>query len=120
MHRWFLFATLLVRTEPPARRVLILGLHGVPPFLLWGALLATACAPGAAALVVLAVVLLARGGLLLAAQRRLAGATAHAPLASLLAELLQPWHLLHAQLDRTIFWRSRRYRVRSATDFSPL
>jgi ceramide glucosyltransferase len=120
MHRWFFFATLLVRTEPPAGRIVILGLHGLPPLLLWCAILATVCAPRPVTFAALAGVLLMRSGLLLATQHLLANRRAHAPLASLLAELLQPWHLLHAQLDRTILWRSRRYRVRSANDFSPV
>ncbi|UXI67120.1 hypothetical protein [Tahibacter amnicola] len=33
------------------------------------------------------------------------------PLLSVLAELLQPLHLLHAAVVRRIRWRSRHYRV---------
>ena len=41
MHRWFLFATLLLRGERPAMQALIGILHGIPPLLLWSLL---ACA----------------------------------------------------------------------------
>jgi ceramide glucosyltransferase len=119
MHRWFFFASLLLRGEPPAQRALILALHGLPPVLLWGVFIAAATAPSAKAAVALAGVIAGRAALLIAVQRVITGRARHAPLASILAELLQPLHLLHAQLDRTIHWRTRRYRVRSDTDFFP-
>src|SRR5690606_21421660 len=34
MHRWFLFATLLIRRQTPAMNALIVLLHGLPPLLL--------------------------------------------------------------------------------------
>ncbi|MBL9199480.1 MAG: glycosyltransferase [Opitutaceae bacterium] len=120
MHRWFVFASLLLQGEPPAQRAWLLGLHGLPPVLLWAALVAAALEATPRALGGVAAVVVLRALLLSAAQRLLAGRSRHAPLASLLAELLQPLHLLHAQLDRTIHWRARCYRVRSASAFFPV
>ena len=119
MHRWFVFASLLLRGESPAHRTLLLGLHGLPPLLLWSTLIATALAPSATTLAAFGGLIVGRAVVLITAQCVITGRVRHAPLASLLAELLQPLHLLHAQLDRTIHWRARCYRVRSETDFSP-
>lgn len=117
MHRWFLFATLLLRGEPLRLRVLIALLHGLPPLLLAGLLVGALLQPmGAAGVAALAVLLLRAGGLV-ALQRRLTGRARHRPLASLLAELLQPLHLLHAVCVRRIHWRTRLYDVRSNDDF---
>jgi ceramide glucosyltransferase len=117
MHRWFLFATLLLRGEPPLLRALIALLHGLPPLLLAGLLIAALIQPagpgGAAALAVL----LLRAGSLVGLQRRLTGRARHRPLASVLAELLQPLHLLHATAVRRIRWRTRVYDVRANDDF---
>ena len=119
MHRWFVFASLLLRGEPASHRAAILSLHGLPPLLLWSALIATALAPSTTTLAAFAGLIVGRAMVLIVAQRVITGRARHAPLASLLAELLQPLHLLHAQLDRTIHWRARCYQVRSETDFSP-
>ena len=119
MHRWFVFASLLLRGEPPARRAVLLALHGAPPLLLWGALIAAATAPGATTLAPTAALITVRAGILIGTQRGIAGRARHTPIASLLAELVQPLHFLHAQFSRTIHWRARRYHVRSETDFSP-
>lgn len=111
MHRWMLFATLLLRRQPRRIRLLITLLHGLPPLLLWAMGITLAAWPSeggalgvGAALVLRAIV---PGWL----QARLGVATRQRPLLSLLAELLQPLHLLHAACVRTVRWRSRRYRV---------
>jgi ceramide glucosyltransferase len=109
MHRWFVFALLLLRRQTLAMNLAILVLHGVPPLLLQVLLVACFVDPSAA--LALAGVLLLRAMLLMALQRRITGASRHHLLLSPLAELLQPLHLLHATLVRTIRWRRRRYRV---------
>ena len=115
MHRWFLFATLLLRSERPALQGLIGLLHGLPALLLWGLLVAAVAAPGGLGLVLW--VLLARSALLCGLQWRLTGRIRHRPLVSVLAELLQPLHLLHAMRVRRIRWRTRLYAVRANGDF---
>jgi ceramide glucosyltransferase len=54
---------------------------------------------------------------LIVLQRRLTGRSRHAPVLSLVSELLQPLHMLHALISRRITWRTRRYLVRANDDF---
>ncbi|MGV7166843.1 glycosyltransferase family 2 protein [Xanthomonas citri] len=111
MHRWMLFASILLGRQRLRIRSAIGVLQGLPPVLLLAMLV---CAwvqhTWPAALCVL-IVLLARALLLCGVQWRVTGAVRHRLLLSLCAECLQPLHLLHAALVRTIRWRTRRYRV---------
>jgi ceramide glucosyltransferase len=69
---------------------------------------------------VLAAVLIARGLVLGYVRTQTLGTPSIPGVASLLAELAQPLHALHAALRRTIRWRSRRYHVRANDDFAEL
>ncbi len=120
MHRWFLFALLLLHSQSWALRASILALHGLPPLLLLAALTTAALAWQAVALAAVAALLALRSGLLHTIQRRLTGLQRHAFGLSLLAELLQPVHAVHALLQRRIRWRTRHYRVRANDDFEPV
>jgi ceramide glucosyltransferase len=113
MHRWYLFAWLLMKAQPPALALLIGAVHGSGPILLWAALLTS---PWRA----VAALLLARAVVLPVLQQQVYGRPLHEPLLSIVSELLQPLHLLHALLRRRITWRSRRYEVHSDTDFRPV
>ena len=112
MHRWMLFAHLLMRTQPVSQRLRILVGQGLPSLLPLAAFLAFACGPTWAGAVALAA---GAGAHVLGRrmlQRACAGTAAKAePATSLLVALLLPLHLLHALLDRRIRWRSHRYRV---------
>ncbi len=120
MHRWHVFACLLLRRQPLARRLAIMALQGPPPFLLWALLLAAAVNAGSPlSCAALATVLVARGIVLAELQEHFFGSPLHRPVLSILSELLQPLHLVHALCSRTIRWRTRRYRVRDSDDFSP-
>jgi ceramide glucosyltransferase len=120
MHRWFLFALLLLRRQPLSLRAVIAGLHALPPLLLAALLAVTVLAPGpltaGALLATLALRALGLAGL----QRAVYGRSLHSPLASLASELLQPLHLLHALCWRRIVWRTRRYRVHGEQHFTVL
>jgi len=120
LHRWFLFALLLMQCQKPAVRASIVLLHGLPPLLLWTALIAAVCAMQPAALIAVAALLLLRSLGLCRVQRYFTGAPRHAFAASLLAELLQPLHALQALLQRRIRWRTRHYHVRANDDFEPV
>nr|WP_306673929.1 glycosyltransferase [Tahibacter caeni] len=120
LHRWFLFALLLLQHQPSALRASILLLHGLPPLLLWTTLVAAAVATRPAALVAIAALLALRSVGLRAVQRHFTGATRHRFAPSLIAELLQPLHALHALLQRRIRWRTRHYRVHTNDDFEPV
>jgi ceramide glucosyltransferase len=119
MHRWFLFALLLLREQSAGRTLAIILLHGLPPLLLWAVLLSTMMLdplPLVLPLVALFVLLL-RAATLIAVQRTLTGRIRHSPILSIVSELLQPLHLLHALVSRRIVWRTRRYLVRANDDF---
>jgi ceramide glucosyltransferase len=111
LHRWFLFALLLLRKQTLGLRLGIGLLNGTGPLLLWGLLLSAALAPSWLGLGAVLATLTFRALGLVALQRSIYGRSLHAPLASLASELLQPLHLLHALLRRRIVWRKRRYRV---------
>lgn len=111
MHRWMLFALLLLRRQRPAVKLAIGALHGLPPWLLIATLLSACLQPGALSCAAVAGLLTVRAAMLCLLQWRTTGASRHRPLLSLAAECLQPLHLLHAALVRTIRWRTRRYRV---------
>lgn len=118
MHRWFLFATLLLRTQSHRMTACITLLQGIHPLLLWGLVLGALRQPSVITGLWLSVVLLIRCGVLCWLQSTLSGKVRHRPWLSVLSELLQPLHLLHASVDRTIMWRTRVYLVRDNDDFS--
>ncbi|MEA9579980.1 glycosyltransferase [Xanthomonas nasturtii] len=113
MHRWMLFALILLRQQSLRTRSAIGILQGLPPLLLAAMSIGACVWPSWQVGAGVVVTLLLRAVLLCAVQRRATGAVRHRPLLSLCAEYLQPLHLLHAALVRTIRWRTRRYRVLS-------
>lgn len=117
MHRWMLFATLLLRRQPMRMRVLIALLHGLPPLLLWAMGVALAVQPTMMGALCVIGVFVLRAAVPAWLQRRVGVSAPQRPLLSLLAELLQPLHLLHAICVRTVRWRSRRYRVHADGGF---
>ena len=111
MHRWYVFTLLLLKRQRIPVQMLIFALHGLPPMLL-----VTLCVLHD--LPVLGVVLLLRFFILWDMHARFFGERLHRPFLSVLSELMQPVHLLHAVCSRTIRWRTRRYHVRDTHDFS--
>lgn len=119
MHRWFLFASLLLKQQKAAFAALITLLHGLPPLLLWAALATAAAAASGISTAAAAALLLLRATILALLQRKIYGARLYLPLFSEVSELLQPIHLLHAAVWRRIRWRTRHYRVVADDDFRP-
>jgi ceramide glucosyltransferase len=120
MHRWFLFALLLLDAQSAVWRTLIGVLYGLAPVLLWVAAVAGVTSVASAGWVgpaMVAALLVLRGVTLVYVQRATTGKSHHAPFLSIAAELLQPLHLLDAVLHRTIRWRTRTYVVRANDDF---
>lgn len=111
MHRWYLFALLLVQRQPIGMQMLITLLNASPALLLWSCIVATAMTWAVVGVVPLAALVVIRAGGLMWLQQRIYGRHVHRPFTSLVSELLQPVHLLHALCRRTIVWRTRRYRV---------
>jgi ceramide glucosyltransferase len=100
MHRWFVFANVLVRDQPARVKLLLVVFLGLPPFLLWLGLL---CPP------LLIILLAARHFALRKLQRDVLGTLPHLNwLTSIASELLQPLHWLHACVQHTLRWRTRR------------
>ena len=119
MHRWYVFAENLLLSQPLAKKLLIVCLLGFPPLLLWGGLLSLV-GGGWGAVCLLATFLLRHlviGDLL----RRVAETPP--PVSwwrSLLAEFIQPVHLCHARVSRTIYWRTRKIHARRDGRFTYL
>ena len=115
MHRWFLFALLLLREQPPAWTLAITLVHGLPPLLLWMTLVGSL-----ASLPPIFIVIGVRAITLIVVQRAITGRSRHAPFLSIVSELMQPLHLCHALFQRRIVWRTRTYLVRANDDFRPV
>jgi len=115
MHRWYVFTLLLLRKQRLPVQLFIFLLHGLPPLLLLGLVIVSAAT--ASPLTVLLVFIL-RLLVITSIQRRFFGPGFHRPLLSILSELMQPFHLIHALACRTIRWRTRLYRVRDTHDFT--
>lgn len=120
MHRWFLFGTLLFVAERPAIKAAILALHVVPPLALSTITIIAVTSLRPALMFVLLAIYLMRSIVLVALQRLVTGRSRHAFVASLLSELLQPLHLVHAFALRKIRWRKRHYRVAGDANFHPV
>lgn len=118
MHRWMLFARLLLHAQAPAMRLRITLGQGLPTLLPLLSVASLIAAPSPLAAVAGGAATLLHVVGRRALQRACAGAaTPLQPLTSLLVALLLPLHLLHAWLDPRIRWRTHRYRVRSDGGF---
>lgn len=112
MHRWMLFARLLLRSQPWPTRLRIAAGQGLSALLPAIALIVFAMSPSWPAAVVIAISALAHLYGRRALQRACAGSAARIePATSLLVALLLPLHLLHALFDARIRWREHHYRV---------
>lgn len=111
MHRWYVFALLLMRRRTLPLNALMVIFYALPPVLLWSGIAQALLFPHASTALVMLGVLLARSLLLASLQWRLTGRSRHRPASSIASELLQPVHLMHALLVRSIRWRTRHYRV---------
>jgi ceramide glucosyltransferase len=122
LHRWAVFTRVLLRDQPLGLRFLLVASLGLPPAFLGVAVVGAAAGVlrGIAGVpeawlvpAVVAALFVARHVVLRAVQRCVhAGAAPPRPfVASILAEVLQPLHFVHATLVPTIRWRTRLVRV---------
>lgn len=118
MHRWYVFTLLLMKRQRLPVQLLIFLMHGLPPMLLIALLVLAAVHVTATSAAIAGAVLILRGIILVSTLHRFFGRGLHRPLLSVISELMQPVHLVHAMACRTIRWRTRRYRVRDTDDFS--
>ena len=110
MHRWFVFAHLLFARKSPVVQLIMTLLYGLPPVILSLLPVIVILFPSLPALVTLLTVLLVRHLITIRHTGETVGNIRQFAV-SLLAELLQWLHMLHAASYRTIRWRKRRYRV---------
>jgi ceramide glucosyltransferase len=119
MHRWFVFARVLVSDQPARVALLLFVFLVLPPLLLWLGLLSLF--GGLPSALLLAATLVLRHLALRRLHRTVfGGLSPFNPLMSILAELLQPLHGLHACLQTEMRWRTRRIRLGRGGTFSYL
>ncbi|HMV79578.1 MAG TPA: glycosyltransferase family 2 protein [Leptospiraceae bacterium] len=111
MHRWFFFAVLLLKRESILMNLLIFLLHGISPFLFISALALTVLNPNPVSGAVLGGLLFFRTSAICFLQKKLTGEIRHSFFLSLISEILQPVHLIHASVINKIVWRKRIYKV---------
>lgn len=111
MHRWFLFAILLMRRQSLGINLTISILHGVPPLLLISILGLSLIYMSIQSIYIVGLILVVRAIVLSYVQIRISGKLRHNLILSIVSELFQPLHLCHALCSKTIRWRSRRYFV---------
>jgi ceramide glucosyltransferase len=102
---------LLMRRRGIFLNALMILFYALPPLLLWVSAVQALLFRGVVTISLLLVTLMVRSLLLSSLQRHLTGRSRHSPALSIASELLQPVHLIHAILVRSIRWRTRRYRV---------
>ena len=120
MHRWYLFSLLLLRRQSLALKGLIGVLHGLPSLLLLALVLLSLICVGTNAFLLFWLLLsfvVIRHVALQKIQQRFLGEFRTCYGLSLLSELMQPLHLVHAIFVRTIRWRKHVYVVRDTNDF---
>lgn len=133
MHRWFVFADILVRDQRLNVRLLLLLMLGFPPMFLLIGLIGTSAlvvmglfipsdrAYAVIATVVLGMTLILRHNLLSFLNRKVFDGKVRLRFGiSILSELVQPIHWCHALLAPTIQWRTRRIRVNADNTFKIL
>lgn len=118
MHRWYVFTLLLLKRQSMPVQALIFVLHGLAPFCLLAIVGAALASWSLQASLLFFATLLARGFIIATLNKRFFGALCHYSNAeSLISEIIQPLHLIHALVSRTIRWRTRYYRVVDTHDF---
>ncbi len=119
MHRWFVFARVLVGDQPLGVVLLLFVFLGLPPLLLWLGFLSLLGGP--TSWLLLAATLLVRHLALRSLHRTvLGGLSPFSWSMSVLAELLQPLHGLHACLQTSLRWRTRHIRLQRGGTFTYL
>lgn len=111
MHRWFFFAVLLLKRESVLMNLLIFFLHGISPFLFISSLILTGLSPDTVSISVQGSLLFIRILTICLLQKKFTGSIRHSILLSVISEILQPVHLIHASLINRIIWRKRVYKV---------
>lgn len=116
MHRWFVFTRILVQSETPVVRALLLLVYGLPPLFLFALTVLAWVQPEEGVAALLAALIL-RSATVATLNRIFTGAWRHAPLASVAIELFQTAFLVSAWINPVIWWRRRRIHVQRFDEF---
>lgn len=119
MHRWFVCSRILVQNESLLYQVLLVLSYGLHPLMLAILFVALVAHPSVV-IVPLLVVLAVRATTLALLNRKFTGSWRHSPVASVVAELVQPVFLAGGFLYPVIWWRHRKILVRKFDDFEYL
>ncbi|HEY9627840.1 MAG TPA: glycosyltransferase [Coleofasciculaceae cyanobacterium] len=117
MHRWFVFAQILVFDQPASTQALLFLFLGIPPILLWISLLSL-ISSSLGLFCLLAVLIIRHVTIHHLHHQIFAKPVAFSFVISITSELLQPLHLTHALLEKRIRWRNRLIRVEKNGKFS--
>ncbi len=118
MHRWTLFAVLLAKDQAVIVQFALVLFLGLPPFLLLGIVISCCLSPSIAIIATATATMLLRYLIIRVSHRLCVGSNVSLnPLLSVVAEVLQPWHLVHGLVSKTIKWRSRLVMVKSNQEF---
>ncbi|XCN73981.1 MAG: glycosyltransferase [Candidatus Electrothrix aestuarii] len=117
MHRWYVFANILFAQQPLRIKALLTVLHGIPPLLLAALFVGSLFAPSLLHSGIILCTLALRHCIIMQHNEQQKAGDLRSFLLSLLSELLQSLHYLHALLSRRIRWRSRIYTVLASDKF---
>ena len=117
MHRWHVFANVLFVQQPLWIKALLIVLHGLPPLLLAAICVSWFFFPSLLWGGIVFCTLTLRHCIIAKHSGQQESGNVRMLLFSLISELLQSVHYLHALLDRRIRWRSRFYRVYASNRF---
>lgn len=118
MHRWYVFANILLKQQSSRNRFFITSMYGLPPLLL--ILLFCCCflSPTLPNWVILLVTLTVRHLIIMQHNPQYHPVNVPFILLSILSEILQSFHFLHALATQRIHWRKRVYKVYSNDRFT--
>ncbi|MCW5202066.1 glycosyltransferase [Desulfobulbus sp. US4] len=117
MHRWYVFANILFAQQPLRIKGLLTVLHGIQPLLLAALLAAFLFSPSLLHSGIILCTLALRHRIIMQHNKEQKTSNLKAITLSILSELLQSVHHLHALLYRRIRWRSRVYTVHASDKF---
>jgi ceramide glucosyltransferase len=119
MHRWFLFASLQISDQSVERKLLLVIFLVTPSLLFW--ISVVGLLTHVSGVIILLVLVLFRYAILNYLQRKLLNQPPRFSFGmSILSECFQPFHMLHALIDKNILWRKRQIRVEPDGTFSYL
>lgn len=114
MHRWFLFATLLVRQQSVKTSIIVIIFCVIPPVMLSAIFFISIKYKFISGILFLVFL---RSLIVISIQKEFSYNVFHSVIFSILSEIFQPIHLIHAVISRKIVWRNKKYLVINNDNF---